>query len=115
MRKAGVKLVRPGLGLALSVATVGAKQYLDEFGDAIAEVASAEGRSVLDEIWSVEEQRRDALAEFKNALSEITSSGDAPLVIVVDELDRCRPDYALSVLEVIKHLFSVPRCTSFSG
>jgi hypothetical protein len=27
----------------------------------------------------------------------------------VDELDRCRPDYALSVLEIIKHLFAVDR------
>lgn len=31
-----------------------------------------------------------------------------PLVIVIDELDRCRPDYALEVLEVIKHFFAVP-------
>jgi hypothetical protein len=29
-------------------------------------------------------------------------------VIVIDELDRCRPDFALDVLEVIKHFFSVP-------
>ncbi len=28
-------------------------------------------------------------------------------MIVVDELDRCRPDYALSLLEVIKHFFAV--------
>ena len=33
----------------------------------------------------------------------------ATLIFVVDELDRCRPDYALEVLEIIKHLFSVPR------
>ena len=31
------------------------------------------------------------------------------MIFVIDELDRCRPDYALEVLEVIKHLFSVPR------
>ncbi|MGJ8628553.1 MAG: KAP family P-loop NTPase fold protein [Sulfitobacter sp.] len=30
------------------------------------------------------------------------------LVIIVDELDRCRPDYALSLLEIIKHFFDVP-------
>jgi hypothetical protein len=30
------------------------------------------------------------------------------LIIFVDELDRCRPNYALEVLESIKHLFSVP-------
>lgn len=30
------------------------------------------------------------------------------VVIVIDELDRCRPDYAVRMLERIKHLYSVP-------
>jgi hypothetical protein len=34
--------------------------------------------------------------------------GTAPLFVVVDELDRCRPDYALRMLEEIKHFFDVP-------
>ena len=33
------------------------------------------------------------------------------LVLVVDELDRCRPDYALRFLETIKHVFEVPNVT----
>ena len=32
----------------------------------------------------------------------------APLAVFVDELDRCRPDFAIKLLEVIKHLFDVP-------
>jgi len=31
-----------------------------------------------------------------------------PLYVFVDELDRCRPDYAIRLLEGIKHLFAVP-------
>ena len=31
-----------------------------------------------------------------------------PLVMVVDELDRCRPTFAIELLERIKHLFDVP-------
>jgi hypothetical protein len=30
-----------------------------------------------------------------------------PLFILVDELDRCRPNYAIELLETIKHLFDV--------
>ncbi|HEL4856637.1 TPA: AAA family ATPase [Stenotrophomonas maltophilia] len=30
-----------------------------------------------------------------------------PLVIVIDELDRCRPDYAVRMLERVKHFFDV--------
>lgn len=29
------------------------------------------------------------------------------LVIIIDELDRCRPDYAIKLLERVKHLFNV--------
>ncbi|SOY70255.1 KAP family P-loop NTPase fold protein [Cupriavidus taiwanensis] len=31
-----------------------------------------------------------------------------PIFIIVDELDRCRPSYAIELLEAIKHLFGVP-------
>ncbi len=30
-----------------------------------------------------------------------------PLVIIIDELDRCRPSYAVELLEIAKHFFSV--------
>jgi len=32
------------------------------------------------------------------------------LIIIIDELDRCKPDFALKILENIKHLFSVDEC-----
>ena len=35
-------------------------------------------------------------------------ANDQKLIIVIDELDRCRPDFALSMLEILKHLFHVP-------
>ena len=35
------------------------------------------------------------------------SSQNFPLLVVVDELDRCRPPFAVELLEKIKHLFSV--------
>jgi hypothetical protein len=33
--------------------------------------------------------------------------GNCQLYIIIDELDRCRPDFALETLERIKHLFHV--------
>lgn len=33
----------------------------------------------------------------------------APIFIFIDELDRCRPNYAVSLLEVVKHIFSVEK------
>ena len=36
---------------------------------------------------------------------------NTPIVILIDELDRCRPTYAIEVLEVIKHFFETEGCT----
>lgn len=48
------------------------------------------------------------IKEFLDAL--LCERGDR-LVIFVDELDRCKPDYAVRVLERIKHYFSNDRIT----
>ncbi len=108
-KSVATKLAKPALGIALSVATFGAKQYLDELGDVIADAASAEAKDGVQDLWDIEKDRKKALHDFRNLLSELTQKSAAPIVIVVDELDRCRPDYALTVLEVIKHFFSVPK------
>ena len=48
------------------------------------------------------------LSEFTSKLTdEMTDNGKKKLIIFVDELDRCRPTYAVEVLECIKHLFNV--------
>lgn len=48
-----------------------------------------------------------ALESLINTLPE--QDGAAPtLFVLVDELDRCRPSYAVDLLERIKHLFNVP-------
>ena len=41
--------------------------------------------------------------------AETTPTEEAPrkLIFIIDELDRCRPTFALSLLERVKHLFSV--------
>jgi hypothetical protein len=57
---------------------------------------------------------KQSIAEFKRKLSELIvefehSGGvQLPMIIFIDELDRCRPDYAIELLEGIKHLFGVP-------
>jgi len=47
--------------------------------------------------------------ELKNILNSITSNFETDLIIIIDELDRCRPDFALETLERVKHLFNVKK------
>ncbi len=49
------------------------------------------------------------IQDFKEQLTKFSKeiSPDKQLIIFVDELDRCRPDYAVQMLERIKHFFSI--------
>ena len=45
------------------------------------------------------------LETLKACLKEFAA--EKPIILFIDELDRCRPDYAVDMLEVIKHVFDV--------
>lgn len=109
LRGVAAKLVKPSIGIALSLATFGAKQYLNEIGDVFTDALKSEATDATQDLWSAERERKDAVKDFRELLADLTREKDAPIVIVIDELDRCRPDYALSVLEIIKHFFAVPK------
>lgn len=50
-------------------------------------------------------QFNESLQELANALWE--AKEQKPIVILIDELDRCRPSYAIELLETAKHIFGV--------
>ncbi len=52
---------------------------------------------------------RKTIDAFKVALTELATDGDKPIVIFLDELDRCRPDFAVRTIEKIKHFFDVQK------
>lgn len=45
------------------------------------------------------------LTRLQEMASSLAQSTKHPLTIVIDELDRCRPSYAVALIEVAKHLF----------
>lgn len=47
---------------------------------------------------------REAIETVRNGIKEIAK--DQTVVIIVDELDRCLPTYAIKVLERIHHIFN---------
>ncbi|QQE13535.1 AAA family ATPase [Planctomycetota bacterium] len=49
------------------------------------------------------EDFRENLQDYINQLS----INDKPVVFIIDELDRCKPDFAIKLLERIKHFFNI--------
>jgi len=80
----------------------------DEFTKDLAKLGLDEGQKIMDRAISNFEQKQKTFEQFKKALTEYTQSiENKPIVFFIDELDRCKPSYAVDVLELIKHLFSV--------
>ena len=52
-------------------------------------------------------QFKEQLSVYVQQLKSEEENAKDKLIIFVDELDRCRPDYAIEMLERIKHLFSI--------
>lgn len=59
------------------------------------------------DVLSLFQGRKAALSRLKCALRSLFEEDKAPVFILVDELDRCRPDFAVQYLETIKHIFDV--------
>lgn len=78
------------------------KEILENSADPLAD-------SLVEQIQSFAE-RRKSIQELRKVLDDYVKqvSKNLPIVFIIDELDRCRPSFAVEVLEQIKHLFSVP-------
>lgn len=94
IKEAGVALFREAAFGAVQLATAGVLG-----GKALADIAKQRFDSF--------QERATAMRSFQDQLREVGASGDKPLVVIVDELDRCKPTYAVGMLEVIKHVFDV--------
>lgn len=56
-------------------------------------------------------KQKSTFEEFRKALQEYVvdnTTEEFPVVFFIDELDRCNPQFAVHVLERIKHLFDIP-------
>lgn len=102
-KRVGGKLVRRGVPAATRLLTGGLLDANDLIRD---EAMTFLGDASADAVKAYEDTK-SAIDEFRSLLAEILADATekTPMVIFVDELDRCRPTYAIQLLERIKHLF----------
>lgn len=81
----------------------------DELYESIFEVGSEASEKAIEKMLDTFSLTKVTTSKFKEKLSKLIESNadNKPLVVVIDELDRCRPSFALEMLERVKHLFDV--------
>ncbi|ULN64525.1 KAP family NTPase [Vibrio gigantis] len=52
------------------------------------------------------EEFKDALIDLNKAYVEVFPEKNRPVFVLIDELDRCRPTYAIETIECVKHFFN---------
>ncbi|MFM5550249.1 P-loop NTPase fold protein [Aeromonas veronii] len=100
-------------GIRLGTAGLIDGSMLDQAENDISTLVSEQVDSVIASKFESSKADKLALSNFREFLSDIAinHTPGKRIVFVVDELDRCRPDFALDLLENIKHLFSVSGIT----
>lgn len=98
--------------LAPIVAKAIADKYIDTTNIKDAIVGVTKGLTdVFENDVNEYSKKKKSISEFRTSLSEFIANTNKgkPVIFIIDELDRCRPDYAVSILEQVKHFFSVPK------
>jgi hypothetical protein len=77
----------------------------DDFDKEIQKTADKAIDSTVESVLKDHIKADKNLKALQTALAEIAAT--KPIILFVDELDRCRPNFAVDMLEIIKHTFDV--------
>lgn len=111
LKRSTLKVAKESLKLASAVAVsnlsgglLGAKTG-EMIGDFLSDTLEFKAKERLEAHLKIEEN----ISYYKESLSKIlnSSKNSKKIVFFIDELDRCRPDFSMEVIEKVKHLFSV--------
>ena len=113
-------LLRTSARIGVKAATLGAIDVADfeslkTVAEDIAKEASTKADEYVECILKLQSQEKESLEALRTALAGLAESfangkegGHLPIVFIIDELDRCKPSFALELLERVKHIFSIP-------
>ena len=96
VRQNVLSILNKSTGITLDVGPIKQKALVDEY---------LEQRATKDEL-------KTHLSRLSDAVANETHH---PMVFIIDELDRCRPNFAIELLERVKHIFVVPNIVFVFG
>ena len=109
----------PIVSLSKSIATTAfniktkAKSLIIEAGKELVKIAAKEIAKIdidIDNILDIFHTEENVEAKFKKELASLIPK-NGRLIVFIDELDRCRPTYAVKLLERVQHFFDNKKIT----
>ncbi len=82
-----------------------AADVVNDFDKEIQQAANKAIDASVESVLKEHVKASESLRTLQETLEGIAQ--EKPIVLFVDELDRCRPDFAVNMLEIIKHTFNV--------
>jgi hypothetical protein len=93
----------------VKASTVGLLDLEEGIENAISEAADDTASDIVEAFRDETDQLETFRRELEHSMNQLQKAQKRPtLVFFIDELDRCRPDFAIRLLERVKHLFDVP-------
>ncbi len=101
--------VKAGLGALIAatagpLAAVGAQAAAEIVIESTTDLAKKTSEDVLENL----KEEKNNEEEFRNSIRAYVSKLEHPLILIIDELDRCAPTFAIRLLERLKHYFDEP-------
>lgn len=108
--KVAKNVVRFGLKTATKTALLHIlKRHSDDIGKELSNTLESSSdepiNSAIDQLIQEHQESENNIIKLKEVLTNIAKNEN--LIFFVDELDRCRPDFAVDFIECIKHIFDV--------
>ncbi len=118
INQVGIPLLSWSAKIGLKAATLGVikDNDIEELTDIKNDIAKGTSNVVskfIEERINLHKEETQTIKTFRRTLEEFAKdiyiNSEKPLVIIIDELDRCKPPYAIEIIEKIKHIFSVKK------
>lgn len=109
----GFELAKMALNTTLNISTGGllqADNLIDFLFGKARQFDKNENKALIDEKYDSFLKRNETIEDYHRALKDLLKSDDGEsrkIIFFIDELDRCRPSFAIQVIEKVKHLFSI--------
>lgn len=117
LKSCGIALLKDGINKIIGEETANlfgksvSGEIVNTVGKGIDEAAKAHNPESFFQKYEIYNKEKK---KFRQALEDLVPD-NGKLIVFVDELDRCRPTFAVETLEIVKHYFNIPNVVFIFG